>query len=112
MDKTLARKIGRRLAPLYVACFFLGFILWYAVEKLFMHHIGFNDAGIGVMVAAYSAVMLLCETPSGILADRWSRKGVLMLAAVLLAISGFLGGISTEPVLYVVSTMVWGVFYA
>lgn len=112
MDKKLSRKIGRRLAPLYVAGFFLGFILWYAVEKLFMHQIGFNDAGIGVMVAAYSAVMLLCETPSGILADRWSRKGVLMLAAILLAISGLLGGISTEPVLYVISAMVWGMFYA
>jgi len=112
MNPKVTRTLSRRLAPLYVAAFFHGFVLWYAIEKLFMHTIGFNDAGIGVMVAAYSAIVLLAETPSGILADRWSRKGVLMLASGILAISSLLGGLSTEPVMYIVSALVWGVFYA
>jgi predicted MFS family arabinose efflux permease len=112
MKDPIAQKLTRRLLPLYVASFFHGFVLWYAVEKLFMHHIGFDDAGIGVMVAAYSALMLLCETPSGILADRWSRKGVLMIASVFLAISGLVNGISTEPMLYIIGSLVWGMFYA
>lgn len=87
-------------------------MLFYAIEKLFMRTIGFNDAGIGVMVAAYSIVMLVLETPSGILADRWSRKGVLFIAGGFLAISALLGGLSTEPYLYIVSAMFWGAFYA
>jgi MFS family permease len=76
--------LNKRLFPLYIAAFFHGFVLWYAIEKLFMRQIGFDDAGIGVMVAAYCALMVIAETPTGILADRWSRKGVLVLARLAL----------------------------
>lgn len=104
--------LARRFAPLYAANFLHGFVLWYAIEKLFMHSIGFTDAGIGVMVAVYSAVMLLLETPSGVLADRWSRKGVLIVASIFLALSSLVGGLSTEPWMYLVCAMFWGAFYA
>lgn len=77
-----------------------------------MHTIGFDDAGIGVMVASYCAVVLLAETPTGILADRWSRKGVLILASIMLALSSLICGISTEPSLYVIGILIWGIFYA
>lgn len=98
--------------PLYVAAFLQGFVLWYAVEKLFMREIGFNDAGIGVMVAAYSLLMLIVETPSGVLADRWSRKGVLVLSSIALTLSSLVGGLSYEPALYIVSALFWGLSYA
>lgn len=102
----------KRLTPLYVAAFFHGFVFWYTIEKLFMKSIGFDDAGIGLMIAAYSVVMLATETPSGILADRWSRKGVLMLASICLAASALVGGLSHSPSTYVVMAMLWGVFFA
>lgn len=104
--------LAKRFLPLYIAAFFQGFVLWYTIEKLFMRDIGFTDATIGLMVALYSIVMLATETPSGILADRWSRKGVLILGSVALAISAFIGGISDGVVVYIVSTLFWGVFYA
>lgn len=109
---SLHRVVLLRLLPLYSAAFFQGFVLWYAIEKLFMRSIGFNDIGIGFMVAAYSAVMLFVETPSGILADRWSRKGVLVIASISLALSGVIGGFSTEPTLYILAALLWGVFFA
>ncbi|MEK7571801.1 MAG: MFS transporter [Patescibacteria group bacterium] len=102
----------KRLTPLYIAAFFQSFVLWYAVEKLFMQSIGFDNTGIGVMIAVYSTVMLLVETPSGILADRWSRKGVLILASIALAISSLLGGISEGIWLYLVCAITWGIFFA
>jgi predicted MFS family arabinose efflux permease len=98
--------------PLYLANFLQGFVLWYTIEKLFMRHIGFDDAGIGIMVAAYSAIMLLVETPSGILADRWSRRGMLVVASVVLAIASWVGGISQGIPMYMVSAGCWGVFFA
>lgn len=104
--------IYARLTPLYIAAFFHGFVFWYAVEKLFMQTIGFDNAAIGVMVAFYSAVILMTETPSGILADRWSRKGVLIIASVALAISALVGGASNGIVMYVICAAFWGVFYA
>lgn len=104
--------IRRRLAPLYVAVFFQGFVLWYAIAKLFMVNLGFDDASIGVMVAAYSALMLFVETPSGILADRWSRKGVLIMSSAALMISSIVCGISNDIPTYIVGALFWGVFYA
>lgn len=102
----------RRLLPLYAAAFSHGFVLWYAIEKFFMQSIGFTDATIGVMAAVYTVVTLLVETPSGILADRWSRKGVLLIASVLLVLATLLGGLSHSVPTYIFAMGLWGVFYA
>lgn len=102
----------QRLLPLYVAAFSHGFVLWYAIEKFFMQSIGFTDATIGIMAAAYTIVTLLTETPSGILADRWSRRGVLLIASVLLVLATVLGGLSHDVSTYIIAMGLWGIFYA
>jgi MFS family permease len=116
MQETPPRRLPppliRRLAPLYIAAFFQGFVLWYPIEKLFMRHIGFSDAGIGLMIAVYSAVMLVTNAPSGILADRWSRKGLLIVASVLLAVSSLVGGLSYGLAAYLVCASLWGIFFS
>lgn len=112
MKDPINARLVKRLAPLYVAAFFHAFVLWYAIEKLYMRSIGFDDAGIALMVAAYSALMLIAETPSGIMADRWSRKGTLMVASVLLATASLICGLSTEPTLYIAGALAWGVFFS
>lgn len=104
--------LRKRLLPLYAAAFFHGFVFWYPIEKLFMKSIGYNDASIGFMVAFYSVIMLLAETPSGILADRWSRKGVLILASISLALSALIGGLSDSVIVYLIATGFWGLFFA
>lgn len=102
----------RRLTPLYLAAFFQGIPFWYATEKLFMLGIGFNTATIGLMVAIMSIVMLAVETPSGILADRWSRKGVMALGCLALLISGVIGALSFNEPVYILSTVFWGIYAA
>ena len=111
-EQNIKRKLLKRLAPLYIAGFFQSFVLWYNIEKLFMRSIGFNNAEIGFMIAVYSAVMLLVDTPSGILADRWSRKGVLILASISLALTGLIGGLSHGIGIYLIAAILWGVFFA
>lgn len=74
--------------------------------------IGFNTATIGLMVAIMSIVMLAVETPSGILADRWSRKGVMMLGCAALLISGAIGLFSFNEPVYIISTVFWGIYAA
>jgi MFS family permease len=66
-------------------------MLWYAIEKLFMQGIGFNDAQIALAGILISATMVLLQVPTGILADRWSRKGTLFLGNGLLAINALVG---------------------
>lgn len=112
MVKIRFSPMTRRLMPLYIAAFFQGIPFWYAIEKIFMLGIGFNTATIGVMVAIMSIVMLAVETPSGILADRWSRKGVMVLGCIALLISGVLGAISFNEPVYILSTIFWGIYAA
>lgn len=87
-------------------------MLWVPVEKLFMSEIGFDPAAVGLMAAAYAAVVPIVEVPSGILADRWSRRGVLVVASVALASCALVGGLSTDVPTYILSAMILGVFFA
>jgi MFS family permease len=111
-SRRMPPSLTKRLAPLYIAAFLQGFVLWYPIEKLFMRHIGFDDAGIGLMIAVYSTVMLVTATPTGILADRWSRKGLLIVATVLLALSSLIGGVSTGIPMYLLCASLWGIFFS
>jgi MFS family permease len=111
-EKQIRALLHKRLLPLYISGFFHSFVLWYTIEKLFMQSIGFDNTAIGFMIALYSAVMLVVEVPSGILADRWSRKGVLIGASVCLALSALAGGLSHGISLYLRAAVLWGVFYA
>lgn len=106
------KEIGKRLRPLYLAAFFQGFVLWYAIEKLFMQSIGFNYQTIAVATAVYIVVMLLANIPFGILADRWSRKGVLYVSIVMLVASSLVCGLSHSFWPYVIGASLWGLFFA
>ena len=105
-------RLRTRLLPLYVAVGLQGFMLWVPIEKLFMNEIGFDAAAVGVMAAAYAAFVPLVEVPSGVLADRWSRRGVLALASVSLALTALIGGLSANVPMYIASALVLGVYFA
>ena len=86
--------------------------LWVPIEKLFMTGIGFDNGSVAAMAATYAAVVPLLEVPSGILADRWSRKGVVLLAQLALVVSVVIGGLSRSVGAYIVAALFLGVFFA
>ncbi|WP_459709027.1 MFS transporter [Actinophytocola sp. KF-1] len=104
--------LSRRLLPLHAGVALQGFVLWYPVEKLFMAEIGFDAASVGVMAAAYAVVVPLFEVPSGVLADRWSRRGVLVVASVALAVCSLIGGLSTNVPTYIAGVLALGLYFA
>ncbi len=101
--------LTRRLLPLYIAAFSQGLVLWAPIEKVFLTSLGFDQAALGLMAACYSSLIPLLDLFSGILADRWSRKGVLMLASVAAMLNALLGGLSHDVPTYLVSTLFFGV---
>jgi MFS family permease len=106
------RLLRRRLAPLYAATFLQNLALWVPIEKLFMTSIGFSPALVGAMAAVYAVVVPVLEVPSGVLADRWSRRGVLILASIAAILSVLIGGLSQSVAVYMVSAGFLGVFFA
>ena len=89
-----------------------GIILWVPVEKLFMTQIGFDAGSVALMAAAYAAVVPLLQVPAGMVADRWSRNGILVVSSVALIASTLLGGLSTNIATYVIAAMILGVYFA
>ena len=112
MSAAAPRTLSRRLLPLQIGVALQGLILWVPIEKLFMTEIGFDAASVGVMAAAYAAVVPLLEVPSGILADRWSRSWVLVLACLALLVSSLIGGLSHNVITYVIAAMILGLYFA
>src|SRR6185437_2184693 len=106
------RTLAWRLVPLQIGVALQGLILWVPIEKLFMTEIGFDAASVGAMAAAYAAVVPLLEVPSGILADRWSRRWVMILGCIALMVSSLIGGLSHNVITYVIGAMVLGVYFA
>jgi MFS family permease len=104
--------LGRRLLPLYAASFLQNLALWVPIEKLFMTSIGFDAAGVGAMAAVYAVVVPVFEVPSGILADRWSRRGVLVAGSLAALCSVTIGGLSQNVATYMVAALFLGVFFA
>ncbi|QFU86919.1 MFS transporter [Amycolatopsis sp. YIM 10] len=104
--------LATRLWPLHVATALQGVSLWVPVEKLFLTEIGFDAAAVGLMAAAYAGVVPLVEVFSGILADRWSRRGVLVLASLALAVCALLGGLSHDVPSYIFATLSLGIYFA
>jgi predicted MFS family arabinose efflux permease len=92
--------LRRRLGPLYLATFLQNLALWVPIEKLFMTTIGFTSASIGVMASLYALVVPVLEVPSGVLADRWSRRGVLILGSLAATVSVVIGGFSQSVAVY------------
>jgi MFS family permease len=74
--------MSSNIRKLFISHLLTGLVFWYGVEKLFMQHIGINATGVGIASAVYLVGNLLLDVPAGMLADRWSRKGVLVLSAL------------------------------
>jgi MFS family permease len=94
----------------YLSNFLMGVVFSYGIEKLFLRGIGITAAGIGIASAIYLTVTLLLDIPSGILADRWSRKGVLLIAVFAMALYFVLEGTAHSLPQLILAYCVYGIY--
>ncbi len=99
-----------QIQKLYLSNFLTGLVFWYGIEKLFMTSIGINAVGVGTATAIFLAFNLIFDIPSGILADKWSRKGMLFVSAISLAICSVILGLSNGLEMYIVGYLFYGVY--
>lgn len=104
--------MSANVRKLYISHLLTGLVFWYGIEKLFMQHIGINATGIGVAGAVYLAGNLLLDVPAGILADRWSRKGVLLVSAVSMMACSVILGTSHGLWQYIVGSLFYSGYIA
>jgi MFS family permease len=68
---------------LYAMRFFHSLIPAYVIERLFWEQRGMTIPLVVYAEIIYAVTIVLLEVPTGILADRWGRKRMLIAAAVL-----------------------------
>ncbi len=79
-------KLATFVKLFYAYQFFFDFILIYAVEKLFLLDRGLNLAQIGILLFMWSIMSLILEVPTGIIADHWSRRKMLILSGMFFSV--------------------------
>ena len=82
---------------------------YYPLYALLFLDTGLTEAQISVLFALWSITAFVAEVPTGALADRWSRRGSLVLACFLQA-AAFVVWTATPGFLpFAIGFVVWGV---
>jgi predicted MFS family arabinose efflux permease len=81
----------------------------YPLYALLFLDTGLSQAEVSALFALWSVSGLLAEVPTGVLADRWSRRGALVLAGVLEAAGFVLWTVAPGLPGFAAGFVVWGV---
>ncbi|MCP4567277.1 MAG: MFS transporter [FCB group bacterium] len=75
--------VGRNINGYYAFHFFFNLIFWLPIYAIFFLTKNLDFASILILFALSKTSQTLLEIPSGVLADRWGRRPVLMLGSFL-----------------------------
>lgn len=100
----------KQITRLFLSNFLAGLVFWYGIEKLFMINIGIDAVGVGIATALLAFFNLVFDIPAGILADKWSRKGVLVISSLSLATCSLILGFSSGLPMYLIGYLFYGLF--
>ncbi len=81
----------------------------YPLYALLFLDTGLSQAEVSALFALWSVTGLLAEVPTGVLADRWSRRGALVLAGVLEAAGFVLWTVAPGLPGFAAGFVVWGI---
>jgi MFS family permease len=82
---------------------------YYPLYALLFLHTGLTEPQISLLFALWSITAFVAEVPTGALADRWSRRGALVLAGGLQATAFVVWTAAPGFVAFAVGFVVWGV---
>ena len=103
------KKMITRIGRIYLSNFLTGLVFWYGIEKLFMTSIGIDAVGVGISTAFVTVFSLVLDIPAGLLADKWSRKGTLLVSALSLALAGVVLGTSHGLLQYILGYLFYSI---
>ncbi|MCL2055600.1 MAG: MFS transporter [Oscillospiraceae bacterium] len=81
----------------------------YAFYTLLFIERGLSVNAVAVLIALWSVFAIVFEVPSGILADRWNRRNMLVISAVLQGLCFIVWFFSHTLLMFAVGFVFWGV---
>jgi predicted MFS family arabinose efflux permease len=82
---------------------------YYPLYALLFLDTGLSGAQISALFAIWSITGFVCEVPAGALADRWSRRGVVVLASVLQAVAFVVWTAAPAVWAFALGFVIWGI---
>lgn len=93
----------------YLYCLMENLIPIYPLYLLMMENEGFSVGKISLILAIWSIPCVILEIPSGVLADRWSRKYMLVLGSFLKTLCYFSWLMSKSFYIIALGFVFWGI---
>ena len=81
----------------------------YALYTILFREKGLSVAEIALLLSLWSFFVLALELPSGILADRWNRRNMLCIAALLKAVCYIIWCFSDSFIFFGLGFLFWGI---
>ena len=107
------RSYEANLNKLYLFQFFMSFQLWWPIWVVYLQDKrGLSLTQITALDSVFWLIIVVAQVPAGALADRWGRKGVLVLASLFLAAGILVFGLADSYVLILISYAGWGLSLA
>ncbi len=97
------------LFPFYAYSFFEGFVPVYPVYMIMFSQRGYSFTELSILMLIWAAPVAVLELPSGILADRWSRKGLVVLGAAFKVLCFLLWALSPSFAAAAAGFVLWGI---
>lgn len=103
--------VKQRLLPLFLFNLIVGFMFHYSIVFPYLNSIGFSTSQLVMYAIVANIAVFLVEIPAGILADRWSRKGVLLSSLIFMAIGCILLGSADSFILVMAAVAITGIYH-
>src|SRR5664279_5529627 len=104
------KKYGSFLGRLKIAHLFLGMMFWFGIEQLFLNKYLGTSSARGYVTGTFMLSMILFDVPSGIIADKFGRKRVIIAACGVQIAAVITLGFSSSLGQYLVGTALYGIF--
>ncbi len=95
---------------LRIAWLLFGMMFFYGIEQLFLNNVLKNPSARAYLTVTYTAALVVFDIPTGILADRISRKLCLLLASMFQIIALIVLGSSNTLSVYLVGSVIFGAY--
>jgi predicted MFS family arabinose efflux permease len=83
MERSLIMNYMSNIWKLYAIRFMQNLVPAYVIERLFWEQRGMTIQMVVFTEIIYAVTIILLEIPTGIIADKWNRKNMLVLSALL-----------------------------
>ncbi len=105
----LEKNMNSLISKIYLYKFLDGFLPIIPLYLIMFNERGINPIEISLLLIISSFVYIACEIPTGILADKYSRKSLLIIGSCLRAVAFLVWLIQPTFVGFLIGFIVWGI---